>query len=65
MEMRLEKNNCNLFRKTRNFYSLTPRGGGGILKLSKLDSLSNFKKGGDSEALKLGLSVKFQKGGVF
>ena len=55
MEMRLEKNNCNLLRKTRNFYSVTPRlklsdldyllklkwgwGGGGILKLSELDSL--------------------------
>ena len=60
MEMRLEKNNCNLLRKTRNFYSVTPRlqlsdldyvlklkwGGGGILKLSELDSLSNFTLGG-------------------
>ena len=59
MEMILEKNNCNLLRKTRNFYSVTPRlklsdldyllklkwgwgVGGGILKLSELDSLSNF-----------------------
>ena len=60
MEMRLEKNNCNLFRKTRNFYSVTPRlklsdsdslsnlnlGGEAILKLSDLDSLSNFNLGG-------------------
>ena len=59
MEMRSEKNNCYLFRKTRNFYSVTPRlklsdldylsklklWGGGILKLSELDSLSNFMWG--------------------
>ena len=57
MEMRLEKNNCNLFRKTRNFYSVTPR-----LKLSDSDSLSNLNSG-DSEAIRLGLSVKFQFGG--
>ena len=46
--MRLEKNNCNLFRKARNFYSVTPTlgGMGVILKLSDLDSLSNFNFGG-------------------
>ena len=41
MEMRFEKNNCNLLRKARNFYSVTPR-----LNLSELDSLSNFNLGG-------------------
>ena len=41
---------------------------GGILKLLKLDSLSNFILGGYSETLKIGLSVKFHffwGGGVF
>ena len=38
MEMRLEKNNCNLLRKTRNFYSVTPR-----LELSDLDYLLKLK----------------------
>ena len=57
MEMRLEKNNCNLFRKTRNFYSVTPR-----LRLSDLDYLSNLKLGAGeySKALRLGLSVQFR-----
>ena len=58
MEMRLEKNNCNLLRKTRNFYSVTPR-----LKLSDLDYLLKFKLGGEySKALRLELSVQFQWG---
>ena len=56
MEMRLEKNNCNLFRKTRNFYSVTPR-----LKLSDLDYLLKLKRGGEySKALRLELSVQFR-----
>ena len=77
MEMRLEKNNCNLFRKTRNFYSVTPRLKlsdldylvkieirGGILKLSELNSLSNFMGGGGySEAIRAELPVKFHVGG--
>ena len=54
MEMRLEKNNCNLLRKTRNFYSVTPR-----LKLSDLDYLLKLKWGGYSEAIRAGLPVKF------
>ena len=57
MEMRLEKNNCNLLRKTRNFYSVTPR-----LKLSDLDYLLKLKWGRGwaySEALRAGLPVKF------
>ena len=41
MEMRLEKNNCNLLRKTRNFYSVTPR-----LQLLDLDNLLKFSGGG-------------------
>ena len=40
MEMRSEKNNCNLVRKTRNFYSVTPK-----LKLSDLDYLLKLKWG--------------------
>ena len=40
MEMRLEKNNCNLLRKTRNFYSVTPR-----LKLLDLDYLLRIEMG--------------------
>ena len=59
MEMRLEKNNCNLLRKTRNFYSVTPK-----LKLSDLDYLLKLKWGwgwGYSEALRAGLPVKFQQ----
>ena len=76
MEMRLEKNNRNLFRKTMNFYSVTPRLklsdldylsklklGGGILNLSELDSLSNFM-GGYSAAIRAGLPVKFHWGGI-
>ena len=57
MEMRLEKNNCNLLRKTRNFYSVTPR-----LKLSDLDYLLKLKLGGGqySKALRLELSVQFR-----
>ena len=47
MEIRLEKNNCNLFRKTRNFYSVTP-----TLKLSysQCQDLPKFPlgEGGDS-----------------
>ena len=34
-------------------------GRGGILKLSELDSLSNFTLGGYSEAIRAGLPVKF------
>ena len=56
MEMRLEKNNCNLFRKTRNFYSVT-------LGLG-LSVKFQIWGGGYSEALRLGLSVKFQMGGI-
>ena len=60
MEMRLEKNNRNLFRKTRNFYSVTPR-----LKLSDLDYLSKIEiRGGHSEAIRAGLPVKFHWGGI-
>ena len=59
MEMRLEKNNCNLFRKTRNFYSVTPR-----LKFSDLDYLLKLKLGAGGEYSKALLySVKFQGGG--
>ena len=49
MEMRLEKNNCNLLRKTRNFYSVTPR-----LQLSDLDYVLKLKWGGGgySEAIR-------------
>ena len=57
MEMRLEKNNCNLLRKTRNFYSVTPR-----LKLSDLVSVKiemGLGGWGYSEALRAGLPVKF------
>ena len=55
MEMRLEKNNCNLLRKTRNFYSVTPR-----LKLSDLDYLLRIEMGlGYSETLRAGLPDKF------
>ena len=45
MEMRLEKNNCNLLRKTRNFYSVTPR-------LQLLDFGYLLKGGGYSETEK-------------
>ena len=59
MEMRLEKNNCNLLRKTRNFYSVTPR-----LQLSYLDYLLKLKWGGGySEAIRARLPVKFTFGG--
>ena len=37
--------------------------GGGILKLSKLDSLANLNWGGYSEAIKAGLPGKFKLGG--
>ena len=37
---------------------------GGILKLSELDSLSNFTGGGYSEAVRAGLPVKFHWGGI-
>ena len=65
MEMRLEKNNCNLLRKTRNFYCVTPR-----LKLSDLDYLFKLQWGlgwAYCEALRAGLPVKFHsrwRGGI-
>ena len=40
-------------------------GGGGILKLSDLDSLTIFILGGYSETLGFGLSDNFHFGGVF
>ena len=61
--MRLEKNNCNLLRKTRNFYSVTPR-----LQLSDLDYLLKLKwgwEGGYSEAIRAQLPVKFHVWGVW
>ena len=60
MEMRLEKNNCNLLRKTRNFYSVTPR-------LQLLD-LCYLLRGGYSETDKsqsanICLNLNFLGGG--